>query len=102
MLILIPVNKIKDEKNSKIVTLVSNPMWALIDFSEGVVKEVRFMDDRKSIDDEYIDFVVLQNKFENYMEFMEEGMMVLVVREEETIEDIIEAFKFKELDEIGI
>jgi hypothetical protein len=29
-------------------------------------------------------------------------MMVLVVREEKTIEDIIEAFKFKELDEIGL
>jgi hypothetical protein len=27
--------------------------------------------------------------------------MVLCVREEETIEEIIEAFKFKELDEVG-
>ncbi len=33
---------------------------------------------------------------------MNEGMMTLCVREEETIEDIIEAFKFKELDEIGL
>jgi hypothetical protein len=36
------------------------------------------------------------------MEFMEEGIMVLVRRQEESIEDIIEAFKFKELDEIGL
>jgi hypothetical protein len=28
--------------------------------------------------------------------------MVLVRREEETIEELIEAFKFKELDEAGI
>jgi hypothetical protein len=33
---------------------------------------------------------------------MNEGMMVLVVREEETITDIMDAFKFKELDEIGL
>jgi hypothetical protein len=33
---------------------------------------------------------------------MEEGIMVLVRRQEETIEELIEAFKFKELDEAGI
>jgi hypothetical protein len=33
---------------------------------------------------------------------MNEGMMVLSVRQEESIEDIIEAFKFKELDEVGL
>jgi hypothetical protein len=33
---------------------------------------------------------------------MNEGMMVLCVREEKSIEDIIEAFKFKELDEVGL
>jgi hypothetical protein len=33
---------------------------------------------------------------------MNEGMMTLCVREEETIEEIMEAFKFKELDEIGL
>jgi len=32
---------------------------------------------------------------------MEEGMMTLCVRQERTIEEIIEAFKFKELDEVG-
>jgi hypothetical protein len=33
---------------------------------------------------------------------MNEGLMCLVVREEKTLEDIVEAFKFKELDEIGL
>ena len=52
--------------------------------------------------EDWIDFVILKNKYENYMEFMEEGMMVLVTRQEESLEDIINAFKFKELDEIGL
>jgi len=36
------------------------------------------------------------------MEFMQEGMMVLVARYQESIEEIMESFKFKELDELGI
>jgi len=101
MLILIPVDG-NDEKLSHITPISSLSSWALIDFDNGSVQSVKFFDDRASIEVDWIDFVILQNKFENYMEFMEEGMMVLVIREEETIEDIIEAFKFKELDEIGL
>ena len=100
MLILIPVDG-TDPKLSKVTTLPNRKKWALIDFDEGVVKSVGFYDDRTKIGGDWIDFVVLANKFESYMEFMEEGMMVLCVREEETIEEIIEAFKFKELDEVG-
>ncbi len=100
MLILIPVDG-TDPKLSRVTTLFDRKKWALIDFDEGVVKAVDFYDDRTETGAEWIDFVILANKFESYMDFMEEGMMVLCVREEETIEDIIEAFKFKELDEVG-
>jgi len=101
MLILVPVNG-SNEKKSQITPLSGQVYWALIDFDEGAVKRIRFLDDRPQSGEEWIDFVILQNKFENYMPFMEEGMMVLVVREEQSIEEIIEAFKFKELDEIGL
>ncbi len=100
MLILIPVDG-TDPISSRITPLPSVSKWALVDFDEGAAKTVKFYDDRTQIEAEWIDFVVLKSNFENYMEFMEEGMMVLCVREEETIEEIIEAFKFKELDEIG-
>jgi len=100
MLILIPVDG-TDPKLSKVTTLPDRKKWALIDFDEGMVKAVDFYDDRTKIGRDWIDFVVLANKFESYMEFMEEGIMVLCVREEETIEEMIEAFKFKELDEVG-
>ena len=100
MLILIPV-KGTDPRQATIAPVYEAEKWALIDFDEGVVKQVDFFDDRTQTGADWIDFVVLANKFENYMEFMEEGMMVLAVREEETIEEIIEAFKFKELDEVG-
>ncbi len=101
MFILIPVNG-TDEKKSKITTVVNVERWALIHFEEGEVKSVSFFEDRTQTGAEWIDFKILENKFENYMEFMEEGMMVLSRRSEETIEEIVEAFKFKELDEVGI
>ena len=100
MLILIPVDG-TNPKHAAITPVYEVAKWALIDFDEGVVKAVDFFDDRHATGAEWIDFVVLANRFENYMEFMEEGMMTLCVRQERTIEEIIEAFKFKELDEVG-
>ena len=101
MLILIPLDG-ADEKVSKITTLFNVQKWALVHFDAGEMKSVSFFDDRHQTGADWIDFVVLENKFENYLDLMEEGMMVLVRREEETIEEIMEAFKFKELDEAGI
>ncbi len=100
MLILVPVDSASGMQ-AKISTLVEVQKWALIDFDEGISKSVRFFDDRAKTGESWIDFVILKSTFENYMPFMEEGMMVLAVREEETLEEIIEAFKFKELDEVG-
>ncbi|NOZ90208.1 MAG: hypothetical protein GXO60_02860 [Epsilonproteobacteria bacterium] len=100
MLIWIPVDG-TDEKFSKITKVFDAKKWALIDFDEGLVQSTRFFDKKEDFDD-WVDFIILENKFESYIEYMNEGMMVLCVREEKTIEEIMEAFKFKELDEVGI
>ena len=101
MLIWIPVDS-QNGKISKIVPQFEAKMWALIDFDEGQIKSLAFYESIEALGGAWVDFIILANTFENYMEYMNEGMMVLVVREEETVEDIIEAFKFKELDEIGL
>jgi predicted Fe-Mo cluster-binding NifX family protein len=101
MYILIPVDG-KDEKLSEITTVANLKQWALVDFDAGISKSISFYDDRESIGVDWVDFIILENKFENYLDFMNEGMMVLIRREEKTIEDILEAFKFKELDEAGL
>jgi len=100
MLILIPVQG-DDPKKARITTLAAVEKWALVDFDEGMVQSVRFFEERTQTGEAWIDFVILKSSFENYMPFMEENMMVLAVREEESIEEILEAFKFKELDEVG-
>ena len=101
MFILIPVDG-DNELNSKITTLFDMKTWALVEFEEGKAKTVQFSEDRTAFGIEWIDFVILENKFENYMDFMGEGMMCLVRRKEETVEEIVSAFAFKELDEIGM
>jgi len=101
MYIWIPVDG-SDTKTSKVVPQLEVKQWALVDFDAGEVHSVKFYNTINELGGEWVDFIILANKFENYLDFMNEGMMVLVVREEETIEDIMEAFKFKELDEIGL
>ncbi len=100
MLIWIPVDR-RDEKVGEITKLIDVNSWALVDFDKGEVQSIKFFDKREDFSD-WVDFIILANKFESYIDFMNEGMMVLSVREERTIEDIIEAFKFKELDEVGL
>ena len=101
MYILIPVEGDKGLE-SKITTLGNMKTWALAFFEDGKAKTLEFAEDRTAFGIEWIDFVVLDNKFENYMDFMGEGMMCLVKRQEETIEEVVSAFAFKELDEIGM
>ena len=101
MYILIPVDS-ENGLDSKITTLFDMKTWALVEFEDGKAKTVQFSDDRVAFGIEWIDFIVLENKFENYIDFMGEGMMCLVKREEETVEEVVSAFAFKELDEIGM
>ena len=101
MFILIPVES-DNGLESKIATLFDMKTWAFVEFEDGKTKTVQFSEDRTAFDADWVDFVVLENKFENYMEFMGEGMMCLVRRKEKTLEEVVSAFAFKELDEIGM
>jgi len=99
--ILIPVDA-DNGLESKIVPQGEMKQWALVEFVDGKAKTVKFAEDRTTFGVDWVDFAVLYNKFENYMDFMNEGMMCLVRREEVTVEEVISAFAFKELDEIGL
>jgi len=99
MLIWICVDS-KDGNSSKITKVMDAKYWALVEFDAGTVKEISFYDKREDFTD-WVDFIIMKDKYESYMEFMNEGMMVLCTRKEETIEEVMEAFTFKELDEVG-
>ncbi len=99
MLIWVPVEE-RREKESKVAKVMEAKAWALINFDAGIIQSIEFYDRREDFND-FADFIILENKFENFMEYMNEGLVVLSVRDERTIDEIIEAFKFKELDEVG-
>ncbi len=63
--------------------------WALINFDAGIIQSIEFYDRREDFND-FADFIILENKFENFMEYMNEGLVVLSVRDERTIGEIIE------------
>ncbi len=101
MYIAIPLES-NDFKNAKISTITDAKCWAIIEFDEGVVKSTKEAPTWQEHGTDWLDFVVLENKYENIMDFMNEGTTVLVRRDgQDNINNIIEAFKFKELDEAG-
>ncbi len=100
MLIWICVDS-KDVENAKITKVIDVKHWALIEMDGGERKATTFYDKREDFTD-WVDFIIIKDKYESYMDFMNEGMMVLTTREEETIAEIVEAFVFKELDEVGL
>jgi len=97
MYIAIPV-----DENKSISKLLEAKEWAIVEFDEGVVKSTKFVPTWMEHGVDWLDFVVLENRYENAIDFLNEGIMVLARREgQDSIEDIMEAFKFKELDEAG-
>ena len=101
MYILIPVDS-DNGLEAKITTFAELKTWALVEFEGGTSKSVQFYEDRTQCDVDWIDYVVLENKFENIMDFIGEGTMCLVRRDEETVNELVSAFAFKELDEISM
>lgn len=100
MLILIPMNSNKRHE-ALITTLDQTQDWALIELDEGEIKDIRFFKRRDEID-EWIDCVVVENDQEYVWPFMEENITVLVAPSQKSIDEIVEAFLFKELHDLNV
>ena len=100
MYIAIPI-----DENKNISKMLETKEWAVVEFDEGLVKDIKYIlhwSEYTNHGIDWLDFVVLENRFENAIDFLNEGIMVLARREgQDSIDDIMEAFKFKELDEAG-
>lgn len=100
MTVLIPVDQInQDEAN--IISMNEKHVWAHITIDEGKIANCDFVEDRTTIND-WVDCVVVINEKEYVWPFMEEGMVVLIAPFQKTIDDIIEAFLFKELHDLSV
>ncbi len=99
MLILLPMNG-EDTEESKLVPIVEAACWATVDIEEGRVQNITFYTDRNEITD-WLDAVVVVNDFEPVMEFIENQMMVLVAHTQRSVDDIVEAYLFRELHQLA-
>lgn len=98
MKLLLPMDK-EDTQEGTLVPIHEAAAWAVVTLEEGQVTEVVFYGDREQAMEAWPDAVVVTGDFEPVMDFIEQQMMVLVAHSQRSIDDIVEAFLFKELHE---
>jgi predicted Fe-Mo cluster-binding NifX family protein len=100
MTILIPVNS-KNRDECLISSIEENKAWAFVSLEEGRVLSVEFFDRREDINS-WIDAVVVINELEYVWPFMDEGIIALIAPTQKSIDEIVEAFLFKDLHDFSI
>ncbi len=98
MYILLPMDT-KGE-DASLVKLEEVKQWTQICIEDGQVKETNYADDKDSFET-FNECVVVTNDNEYVWPFMEQSMMVLVAHTQRSIEDIVEAYLFKELHDLA-
>ena len=95
MNILIPLD---DEQN---ISYISEPKeWAVVTLDNGnKINEKRYKS--KNDINELIDFVVVKDKNEDVDDFLDEDIGILIAPYKMNTDEIIEAFIFRELYEMG-
>ncbi len=98
MLILLPLDG-RDADASQLTNLDKVAAWGLVDLQEGKVQKMDFYETWEEIE-EFMDCVVVADKGDYVWPFMEQSIPVLEAPMQRSIEDVIEAFLFKELYEV--
>jgi len=99
MRILLPMDSnVEDE--AKLSKLDDVKFWCQLNIEDGEVKETLFADNKENFE-QYSECVVVVNDNEYVWPFMELSMLVLVAHTQRYIEDIVEAYIFKELHDLA-
>lgn len=100
MTILIPVNS-TNRHECTISSIEENKSWAFIKLDEGKISSIEFYNRREEIT-EWIDAVVVINDLEYVWPFMDEGIIALIAPTQKSIDEIVEAFLFKDLHDFSV
>ncbi|MCJ7765602.1 MAG: hypothetical protein MUP09_06635 [Thiovulaceae bacterium] len=100
MKILLPMDS-DDAQEGQLVSINDAKTWALIDLEAGQVVEISYFDTKDNVN-EWLDAVVVVGDDEPVTEFIELQTMVLVAHTQRYIDDIVEAFLFKELHDFAV
>jgi predicted Fe-Mo cluster-binding NifX family protein len=99
MLLLIPIDG-ENIQSAELCELKDMKKFALLTHEDGQVKEVEYHDTLEEIEG-WIDIVIVTNEKENVWPFMERQIGVLIARYQRSIDDVLEAFLFKELHQMN-
>ena len=99
MKLIFPVTA-DNQDEAELTKIADAPYWVQLTIFEGRVSNVEFSKDSDGFS-ELSDGVVVCDDGEYVWPFIELGMMVLVAQFQRTIDDIVEAYLFKELNELA-
>lgn len=97
MLILMPLDNQGDD--AKLCNIDDVKTWGLFDLQDGKVQKVDYFEDWLKIE-EFFDCVIVTSQGEYVWPFKEQSIPVLEAPIQRDIDDVIEAFLFKELFEV--
>jgi predicted Fe-Mo cluster-binding NifX family protein len=100
MILLLPMDG-DDTQESQLTGILSVSFWATVEIEEGRVIEINFTKNREEIEC-FVDAVIVKNNYEPVMEFIDQQMMVLVAHTQQTIDDVVEAYLFRELHDLAL
>lgn len=98
MTILLPLSATIEEEG-RLESLEKVAVWGFVDLHEGKIQKVDYFEDRHQFTG-WIDVVVVRSRHEYIWPFMEESIPVLEAAIQRDVDDVIEAFLFKELHEV--
>jgi hypothetical protein len=99
MYILIPMDS-DDVEEASLVKINDVKVWAQLLIEEGKVIETNHNVDKDAFDN-YSQAAIVIDDNEYVWPFIEQNMMVLVAHTQRSIDDIVEAYLFKELHDLA-
>jgi len=84
------------DENDDICSINDAKVWAFVLLENGETKEIKRFGSRDKFD-VFADFVVVKDRDDEFDDFLDEGSEVLIAPFQKSVEDILEAFIFKEL-----
>ena len=98
MYILVPMDS-DNLQSSSICKINDAKSWAQVLLEEGKVTEVKHSADKDDFEN-FSEVLIVMDEQEYVWPFIELGMMILVAHTQRSMDDIMEAFLFRELNEL--
>lgn len=99
MLVVVPMDS-TDVQEANITPVLEAKKWAQLRIEEGELVEVLHADTYDGFEN-WSEAVVVNNDAEPVMDFINMSMIVLVAHTQKTIDEIVEAYLFRELHDLA-